>query len=417
MNNAIFTPADILIPGERHLEAWSVIACDQFSSERAYWDKIREKVGKAPSTLNMIIPEAYLGETDAGKKTLEIAKAMDECLMGGTLREIQASYVLVERTLPGGKVRRGLVGAIDLEEYDFSGKEARILASEGTVLDRLPARVAVRREAALELPHIMVFINDPGKTVIEPLAGKSQSLPPLYDFELMEGGGHARGSRVHGSAAEEVVAAMGALGEKSRPLMVVGDGNHSLAAAKLYWEERKKHLGTHERESHPARRALVEVNNVYDPAISFEAIHRVIWGSEPEEFIGSLRDAFGGSLRDALGDGSAREQAYKLRWATRRATGEIEATAVSIGSMLATLQGFLDDHVAMHGCEIDYIHGEESVMELTGDGRGIGIILPPMDKADLFDTVAAGGVFPKKSFSVGSAKEKRYYLECRRIRI
>jgi len=400
----IFTPADILLPHGAAPVNWSVIACDQFSSERAYWQRVRERVGEEPSTLNMILPEAYLDDIDEPGAIGSIRAAMDDYMGRGILREIKDSFVYVERTQPDGRVRRGLVGTIDLDEYDFSGGRAAILASEGTVLERLPARIRVRRAARLEIPHIMAFIDDREATVIEPLTEKTDKLPLLYDFDLMEGGGHIRGYRVTGGDADGVMAAMRALSKCSDPLMVMGDGNHSLAAAKAYWDELKQGLGEAGRATHPARRALIEVNNLYEPAITFEAIHRVVFGADPDDFSDALVKAM------RVGDG------FELRWISRGQSSAIGGISTRhIGDMLAALQGFLDEYIGQNGGSIDYIHGEDAVRALAREDRRIGLLLPAMDKAELFKTVASRGVFPRKSFSVGHAKDKRYYLECRSI--
>jgi len=409
MTRDVFTPADILLPGGISPEAWSVIACDQFSSERDYWERVREKVGRSPSTLNMIIPEAYLEEVDEETETGRISAAMDDYAGSGALREIKDSFIYVERTQSDGKMRRGLVGAVDLEEYNFSGGDASILASEGTVLERLPARIRIRRAAMLELPHIMTFIDDSEKTVIEPLAAIAGASQPLYDFDLMEGGGHIRGMRVTGKDADAVMAALRELQAenvrrgKGRALMVMGDGNHSLAAAKVYWDELKKGLDESVRESHPARRALLEVNNVYDPAITFEAIHRVLFGVEPTDVV------------DALVKGMPGGGDYELRWMAGAQSGAFGVSAACIGDMLAAMQGILEDYIIRAGARIDYIHGEDTVQNLARGERCLGLVLPAMDKSELFSTVASRGVFPKKSFSVGHARDKRYYLECRSI--
>jgi len=401
MSKSVFMPADILLPEGVSMERWSVVACDQFSSERDYWDRVRETVGDAPSTLNMIFPEAYLGMIDEADAVAQIRAAMDDYTARELFRKVRDSFVYVERTLPDGRCRRGLVGAVDLEEYDFSGGEAAILASEGTVLDRLPARIRIRRAAQLELPHIMAFIDDRDGTVIEPLVDKA--LPVLYEFDLMEGGGHIRGSRVHGVDADGALSAMHALHEKSRALMVMGDGNHSLAAAKVYWDELKQGLSDAQRQTHPARFALLEVNNVYDPAIDFEAIHRVVFGVDPSKLVRALEAAM------------PKGTDYEMRWVSREGRGAIGCAADCIGDFLEAMQTFLDDYAQKTGSVIDYIHGDDTVMELAkGDGC-LGVILPAMDKSELFKTVMANGVFPRKSFSVGHARDKRYYLECRSL--
>jgi len=399
----VFTPTDILLPEGVAHEKWSVVACDQFSSERDYWERVRERVAGSPSTLNMIIPEAYLEEIDEEAEIKKVSAAMDDYLDRGILREVKDSFVFVERTQPDGRVRLGLVGAVDLDEYDFSRSDAAILASEGTVLDRLPPRIRVRRAARLELPHIMTFIDDKDRTVIEPLSAIRDRLPPLYDFDLMEGGGHVCGMQVTGEDAKAVAAALRALHEKSGMLMVMGDGNHSLASAKVYWDELKQGMGEAEREAHPARRALVEVNNVYDPAIDFEAIHRVLFEVAPDGFLEEFVNAI------------PKGADYELRWVAGGRSGAIGVAAACIGDMLSDMQTFLDGYISRTGCRVDYIHGEGTVKRLAAEERSFGLILPAMEKSELFGTVAARGVFPKKSFSVGHARDKRYYMECRAI--
>ena len=405
MKNNIFTPTDILLPKQELMEKWSVIACDQFSSQKDYWETVKTFVGDNPSTLNMIIPEAYLEEGDERTQISQISTAMEKYLSSDIFAEIKNSFIYVERTQPDGRVRKGIVGAVDLEEYDFSGKEkdVAIRASEGTVLDRLPPRVRVRKAAALELPHIMTFINDKEGTVIEKLAKNKENLPLLYDFRLMEDGGSIKGYKVTGSAAENVMTAIGKLQAEQDILMIMGDGNHSLAAAKVYWDELKLNLTDREKENHPARRALVEVNNVYDPAISFEAIHRVLFNVDAPAYI----EAF----EKAVQPGND----YTIKWHYVNKSGEIGIKADCIGDLMTVMQEFMDKYVKGSNIVIDYIHGEETTIKISQEDNRLGLILPAMDKSDMFETVALSGVFPRKSFSVGHAKDKRYYLECRKI--
>jgi len=400
---SVFTTADILIPNDIS-QAWSVIACDQFSSELKYWESVRKIVGDKPSTLNMIIPEAHLEEIDEESKIRKISSVMDDYLNNGILREIKDSFIYVERIQSDGRLRKGIVGTVDLEEYDFTGTASAIRASEGTVLDRLPARIRVRRAATLELPHIITFIDDKDRTVVEPLTKISDDLPLLYDFELMEGGGFIKGRRVTGENAEKVKTAIHKLHEKNDLLMIIGDGNHSLAASKVYWDELKQSLSSADRENHPARHALVELNNVYDPAISFEAIHRVLFSINAPEFIKKFEDVV------------PRGSDYEIHWLSRNESGSIGIKADCIGDMLKMMQDFIDRYIEKTGAGVDYIHGEDSVKKLAGENHSLGLILPSMDKSDFFETVSGSGVFPRKSFSVGHARDKRYYMECRRIR-
>ena len=403
MKRDIFAPADILLPKNASMEKWSIIACDQFTSERDYWERVSGFVNGAPSALNLVLPEVYLdGLVDV--RIRKISEAMADYVNGGIFTEYKDSFVYVERTLQDGRMRRGLVGAADLEEYEFSGDGAAILASEGTVRERLPVRVDIRRGAMLEIPHIMSFIDDKDKTVIEPLTKKAEELPLLYDFDLMEGGGHIKGMQVSGSDAGVVMEALRSLREKNRALLVIGDGNHALAAAKVYWDELKQGLSKAERENHPARRALIEVNNVYEQAITFEAIHRVIYNTDAADLITELEKAI-----PAGND-------YVFGWRANGKSGTTGISADCIGDALTVLHDFLEDYAARTGCVIDYIHGEQTATQLSRAENCVALILPAMEKTELFATVTSKGVFPKKSFSVGSANDKRYYLECRRIR-
>jgi len=401
----IFTTADILIPKEELMEDWSVIACDQFSSEREYWQRVKDNTADKPSTLNMIIPEAYLDEIDEEKAISTISTVMEDYLKSGIFREITESFIYVQRTQPDGRIRKGIVGTVDLEEYDFTGISASIRASEGTVLDRLPPRIRIRRLASLELPHIITFIDDKDATVIEPLEKIAGELPLLYDFDLMEGGGHIKGMQVTGKFTEKIITALDELHKKNKMLMIMGDGNHSLAAAKVYWDELKLNLNDEEKVNHPSRFALVELNNVYDPAISFEAIHRVLFNIDPSKFINEFSKA--------MPEGTD----YKIRWASQEGSGDINIKADCIGDMLTMMQEYIDNYIKDTDSVVDYIHGEDATARLAGGERCLGLILPAMDKSDFFETVEKSGVFPRKSFSVGHAEDKRYYLECRKIRV
>jgi uncharacterized protein (DUF1015 family) len=402
-----FLPADILLPKDTDMTKWSVIACDQFSSERGYWTRADALVGDAPSTLKLIVPEVYLGEVDTAESGAAIADKMREYLETGLFKTYEYSYIYVERTISDGRIRRGLIGKLDLELYDYTpGATAPVRASEKTIVSRLPARVDVRRQAPLELPHIMALIDDSDCRIIEPLGSKTSGLEKVYDFTLMEGGGSIRGWRITGDTAGEIEKGLRCLCEKSDVQIIIGDGNHSLAAAKAYWDEIKGGFSEEERQIHPARYALVELNNVYDPAISFEAIHRVVFNVDTRALTEALKKA----LPTAGSDG------YDLRTVTAEGQGCLQVKAPSIGRLIELLQTFLDDYTKTTGSEIDYIHGEDSVLTLTKAAGNQGFLLPAMDKSDFFRTVTAGGVFPKKSFSIGHARDKRYYLECRAIK-
>lgn len=393
----VFTPADILLPRVDDMTKWSCIACDQFTAEPEYWREAERIVGSEPSTLRLMLPEAWLGVRDSAAETRKIYAAMKDYVNRGIFRTVEQSFIYVERTLPSGAVRRGLVGKLDLECYDWApGSATPVRATEGTVESRLPARVKVRRGATLEMPHIMVFIDDPENAVIPSAAGGEV----LYDFELMLGGGHIRGSRVTGEAAERLTAALEAPEGSVR--FAMGDGNHSLAAAKRCWEQIKRNLPESELETHPARYALAEIVNIHDEAVTFEPIHRVLLETVPRGFIEEA------AARLPRGKGQA------VTLLAGRREMEIE-TGMPLGALVALVDELLGDWRREHGGEPDYIHGDEEARALGGRPSSVGVLLPRLEKAELFPYITEHGPYPKKSFSIGHARDKRYYLECRAI--
>lgn len=393
----VFTPADILLPRVDDMTKWSCIACDQFTAEPEYWREAERIAGDEPSTLRLMLPEAWLGVRDSAAETRKIYAAMKDYVNRGIFRTVEQSFIYVERTLPSGAVRRGLVGKLDLECYDWApGSATPVRATEGTVESRLPARVEVRRGATLEMPHIMVFIDDPENAVIPSAAGGEV----LYDFELMLGGGHIRGSRVTGEAAERLTAALEA--PEGAVRFAMGDGNHSLAAAKRCWEQIKRNLPESELETHPARYALAEIVNIHDEAVTFEPIHRVLLETVPRGFIEEA------AARLPRGKG----QAVTLLAGKREM--EIE-TGMPLGALVALVDELLGDWRREHGGEPDYIHGDEEARALGGKPSSVGVLLPKLEKAELFPYITEHGPYPKKSFSIGHARDKRYYLECRAI--
>ncbi len=367
----IFTPADILLPKKgTDMTRWAVVACDQFSAQPEYWRALDDFVGRAPSTLRLMLPEAYLGAADVERRKADMSEKMKEYLVGDIFQNIPDSYIFVERTIPNGKIRRGLVGKLDLEAYDWTpGSKSPVRSTEATVPERLPTRVELRRAAALEMPHIVLFINDAADSVL----GSAEKGETLYDFDLYGGGGHICGSRISGEAARSVQRAINALPGELR--FAMGDGNHSLAAAKNRWEELK---AAGAPMDHPARYALAELENLRDEAVEFFPIHRVVFDTDEGGFIKEL------SGRD---------------------TGELVAEA----------DAFCKDYVNQHGGYVDYIHGEEEAREM-GSRPGCGaLLLPTLPKEELFPHILQYGNYPKKSFSVGHSLDKRWYLECRRI--
>jgi hypothetical protein len=408
----IFRPADILLPRNVDLQNWAVIACDQYSSEREYWTRADLRIRSEPSTLRMIVPEAYLTSPNLSSRERAVGLAAEAYLASGILREYPNCFVYVERVLRDGRVRRGLVGALDLDAYDYTGKPSPIRATEQTVPDRLPPRARARRGSPLELTHIMALIDDNAKTVIEPLA--DLTLPLLYNFTLMENSGQLRGYLVDSGLARELSETISALDGGIR----IGDGNHSLAAAKLLWEETKPGLSERERETCPARFALAELCNVYDDAIDFHAIHRALFKVSAEDFTDEFAAAVSGGGRytiKCLSSSSPTDPKTRVRALNTR---DIRARANSIGDLVADVQNYIDEYIALHhghrgAIRSDYIHGEASLRAIASSPGCVGVLLPAMEKSELFGTET---VFPRKSFSIGEAWDKRFYMECRRIR-
>lgn len=413
-----FTAADILLPDFTKTDAkkWAVVACDQFTSEPHYWEAAEREVGNLPSTLRIILPEVYLKETN--ERISNINNTMRE-YTSDILVCHPDSMIYTERTQSDGSVRRGIVLAVDLESYDFKkGANSLIRATEATVVERIPPRVAIRRDATIELPHVMLLIDDPYRTVIEPLSADNCD-KLAYDTDLMLGGGHITGRFLSAEAKKSVTDALNALispeamekryGKNGlAPLLfAVGDGNHSLATAKTIYEDIKATLGADAAADHPARYALVEVVNIHDEAMKFEPIYRVMFNVDPEDVKERL-SAYLSSL-----SGEADEQT--IDYLSKNSNGTLKALTPVKTLPVATLQDFIDEYLKEHeDAEVDYIHGESSVKSLIGD-NSIGFIFSGMGKDELFKTVIYDGALPRKTFSMGHAEDKRYYMECRKI--
>jgi len=403
-NNVVF-PANILLPVNGAApEKWAVVAVDQYTSEPEYWRQVEETVGDAPSTLKITLPEVYLSEGEA--RTPAMQENMRAYLENGTLAEgVHSGYILVERTTETG-VRLGLMACLDLEQYDYAvGSQSMIRATEGTVIERVPPRVKIRRGAALELPHVLMLMDDAACSVIEPLYEKRAALEKLYDFELMQGGGHLRGWKVSGEAARCMEEALDALHENCAGLfLAVGDGNHSLAAARAYWMEIRESIPEKECACHPARYALAEIENLHSPAIQFEPIHRIITGIKPAELIADY-DAHLQARNACSGD-------HVLRLVSRG----FEKTYSFDDHPLRDLQSFLDAWLKKHPeAEIDYIHGDDTLRRLADRENAIGMMPCAFEKAAFFPFIREFGALPRKTFSMGHAHEKRYYFEARKI--
>lgn len=425
---------DTYLPVDKiDLTKWAVIACDQYTSQPEYWEQVAEYVGDSPSTYHLVLPEAYLGTEEETRRVQSTHARMKQYLSDGLLKPLK-QVIYVERTV-AGKTRRGLMLALDLEQYDFSkGSQSLIRATEGTILDRLPPRIRIRKEAPLELPHILVLIDDPENKVIGPVTRASRRLPVVYDFDLMQNSGHLLGRLVDDEEVEEsIITNLEALAdpktfyskyrvstEKGVLLFAVGDGNHSLATAKAIWEELKPSVGM----EHPARYALVEVENIHDHGLEFEPIHRVLFNTKINIDL-VLKDVFGNALTYEQVSNTA-ELAAKVKNTSpdRQCFGLISSKGLLVGSItsptanlaVGTLQPVLDNLIKDGSISsIDYVHGDDAVFKLGVEPHNAGVYLPAMSKDELFRTVLLDGALPRKTFSMGEAHEKRFYMESRRI--
>ena len=398
--------ADILLPKPGiDLTKWAVVACDQFTAQPEYWRKVEQIVGDAPSGLRMTLPEIWLSESE--QRIPRIHRTMQEYLDEGILQTaVNDGFVLVCRETGTGP-RPGLMVCLDLDQYDFNpGSGSLIRPTEGTVVSRVPPRARIRAGAPVELPHVMMLIDDPGQTVIEPLLERRETLRPLYDLELMQSGGRLRGWAVEGNDVEGVYAAIHRLEESCGGLLyAVGDGNHSLAAAKQCWLDIREHLTPEQREGHPARYAMVELVNLACPALIFEPIHRVVFHVDTEKLMAECA-VFLREKGAEMGEGDDLvifDQAHTWRFRYGH-------------HPLRLLQSFLDDYIARHTeAEIDYIHGDDALKALVARGDAVGFMPRAFDKSELFPYIRKWGVLPRKTFSMGEANEKRYYMEARRL--
>lgn len=406
-----FDSADILLPNkDTDLQKWAVIACDQYTSQPEYWKEVESFVAGAPSTLKLTLPEIYLSEAE--KLTEEINENMKKYLADGTLTQaVKNGFIYVERRTSAG-VLPGLLGALDLEEYDFrEGTKPKVRATEGTILSRIPPREKIRENAVLELPHVLLLLDDAEKQLIEPLAAQKNSFRKLYDFDLMQNGGHVAGWAVEGETAEKLRGQLAELEEKAGEIfLATGDGNHSVATAKSCWEKLKTALASKEIENHPARRMLAEVVNLHSDAIVFQPIHRVLFGIKED-----IVEAFERWLEL---NGMSLMEGNEITF-TFANGGEEEFAIDGRGKLmpLAVMQKWLDKYVAKNKyLSLDYVHGRANVDKIVSESGAVGIIFNAMDKTGFFPAIKAGGALPKKTFSIGNADDKRFYLEARKIR-
>lgn len=407
MSETGIVSAEILIPNVKDFSAWACVACDQFTGDESYWQKLYDSVGDKPSALNLILPEIYLGKGE--KERIErINDNMQKYLKEGLFKTLPKGFVLTVRETPFVKRRVGIIGAVDLEKYEYTKNSSSLVrATEGTIEGRIPPRLAVRKNAELEFPHIMILFDDEKREIAETLYNRREEFEKLYDFPLNMGGGKVAGWFIPESFGLEK--AFSALAEESRLtkkygdadkfIFAVGDGNHSLATAKAHWEEVKKTLSEEGKKNHPARFALAEFNNIYDEGIYFEPIYRFVSGINREKFIAKISGVKG---RFGITDGAD---------LTVKGAGE------GLPESVAAADGFIKEYIAKNGGAVDYIHGEENLFSLVkADKNSVGITFDKLKKEELFGYVAKNGSLPRKTFSMGEGVEKRYYLEGKRIR-
>jgi len=413
MQRNLFVPADILLPKKCDMTLWSTVACDQFSSNPSYWDHVAELTRDVPSTMHMILPEAYLETVDQDDATRRINQTMADYISSDLFEVLPHSYIYVKRTLPDGTLRRGLVGAIDLNYYNYSADSITpIRATEHTVESRLPARVEIRKNALLEMPHIMLFVDDRDDIVMR--SAKMSAGKPIYDFDLMCSSGHISGYSISGTNADTLTAILDELSDSTlledkygfsqgAIVYAIGDGNHSLAAAKKCWEEIRVDLTEEEQSTHPARFALVELMNIHDSGVSFHPIHRAVFGIDSQQFVLEAEQKLFSETGTPV----------TLVTGTYSDTRYVQAD--SIGMVIEAVNTFCESFAEKENGQIDYIHGDEDATAFGRQEGNVAILLPSMKKEELFTSVMDTGVFCKKSFSIGEAPEKRFYLECRKI--
>ncbi len=406
----IFTAADILLPDFDRTDAqrWSVIACDQFTSDASYWEKTAQNVGDAPSTLNLILPEIFLEDADVQERISAIQSNMNAYLEQGILKTYENAMIYVERMQANGVLRAGVIGKIDLEAYDYNkGSISPVRATEATVLERIPPRMRVREDAALELPHIMILIDDPEDTAIGACTAAKAQMQKLYSTDLMCDGGSIDGYLMNDAEQDAFQNALTVLLDGKELQFAMGDGNHSLATAKACYEALKQANPDKDLSGHPARYALVEIVNLHSDALQFEAIHRIIENTDTAKLMDVLNDAL--ALSEEVSD-----QPLTIVQGGERKTLYIHKPSSNLA--VGSLQNVLDAYLAENAGKIDYIHGEETIDRLAANAGSIGFLLPDLHKSLLFPSVQKDGVLPRKTFSMGHAEDKRYYMECRKIR-
>lgn len=418
--NIPFKSTNILLPKNVDMTKWSVVACDQYTSEPEYWKEVNDVVGDSPSTLRLTLPEIYLESDNVNERISEINNTMEEYVNNDLFVEYKDTMIYLQRTQNDGKIREGLIGVVDLEDYSFEkGSQTLIRATEKTVIERIPPRVKVRENALLELPHIMILIDDDKKDVIEPLSRLVSENDKVYDFDLMQKGGHVKGYKLNKDIIDNINEKLELLADQNNfnkkygvsdkgvLLFAMGDGNHSLATAKTCYENLKKTMSEEEYLNNPARYALVELVNLHSSALEFEPIHRVVFNTDPHNMLSELYKYY-----EINEDGNGQEVEIVTKDFDKKIYISNPKSNIAVGS----IQMFLDDYLYKNEGKIDYIHGDDTTREMGSDVNNIGFLFKVMGKEELFKTVILDGALPRKTFSMGHSYDKRYYLESRKIK-
>ena len=415
-----FKRANILLPKNIDMTKWSVVACDQYTSEMDYWNEVEKIVGASSSTLRITLPEIFLEDSDVNERINKINDTMKEYLDEDLFYELKDSMIYLERTQADGRVREGLMGMVDLEDYSYEkGSQTLIRATEKTVIERIPPRLKVRENALLELPHIMILIDDEKKKIIEDLKNEVTDSDVVYDFDLMENGGHIKGYKLNNDSMTKVEEGLEALCDKEYfekkynvkdkgiLLFAMGDGNHSLATAKANYENLKKTMTPDEYLNHPSRYALVELVNLHSEALEFEPIHRVIFDTDVNKLIEELYKYY-----DINEEGNG--QYFEL--VTKDIDKKLYISNPKSNIAVGSIQMFLDEYLKDNKGKLDYIHGDETTKNMGMEDNNVAILFEAMPKEELFRTVILDGALPRKTFSMGHSYDKRYYLEARKIK-
>ena len=415
-----FKRANILLPKNIDMTKWSVVACDQYTSEMDYWNEVEKIVGASPSTLRITLPEIFLEDSDVNERINKINDTMKEYLDEDLFYELKDSMIYLERTQADGRVREGLMGMVDLEDYSYEkGSQTLIRATEKTVIERIPPRLKVRENALLELPHIMILIDDEKKKIIEDLKNEVTDSDVVYDFDLMENGGHIKGYKLNNDSMTKVEEGLEALCDKEYfekkynvkdkgiLLFAMGDGNHSLATAKANYENLKKTMTPDEYLNHPSRYALVELVNLHSEALEFEPIHRVIFDTDVNKLIEELYKYY-----DINEEGNGQDFELVTKDIDKKLYISNPKSNIAVGS----IQMFLDEYLKDNKGKLDYIHGDETTKNMGMEENNVAILFEAMPKEELFRTVILDGALPRKTFSMGHSYDKRYYLEARKIK-